>query len=392
MRLSTHRYLIGILFVFLLAVSSPALGEEEEVVPLVTNVFIDTDVREVLQDVATQVGVPILCDDTVTGIVSLELNEVPLEKALEMILAPLGLTYTKMEGYYLVSAGTTDSPAFKSMARTVKLGLRSLTADEFVKLLPEYYAQFTRAKEGARFVVVTAPEEIIEKIKGMAAIIDGPPKQVVIDAVVTEISGEEAKNLGIEWGGVKSGAYSLQFGELASIGGIFQRLERIVATLSFLEREGKARIRSNPRLVVLDGETGEISVTRDEYYAITTGTAAYPTTSLETISAGVVMRVTPYIVGEDEVVLNLAPEVSNVVGSGIQELPVISRRKVSTTVRVKSGETLVIGGLQQLIEVTTKSKVPFFGDLPLIGGLFRSRKTVSEDKDIVILITPTIAQ
>lgn len=392
MRLSTHRYLIGILFVFLLAVSSPALGEEEEVVPLVTNVFIDTDVREVLQDVATQVGVPILCDDTVTGIVSLELNEVPLEKALEMILAPLGLTYTKMEGYYLVSAGTTDSPAFKSMARTVKLGLRSLTADEFVKLLPEYYAQFTRAKEGARFVVVTAPEEIIEKIKGMAAIIDGPPKQVVIDAVVTEISGEEAKNLGIEWGGVKSGAYSLQFGELASIGGIFQRLERIVATLSFLEREGKARIRSNPRLVVLDGETGEISVTRDEYYAITTGTAAYPTTSLETISAGVVMRVTPYIVGEDEVVLNLAPEVSNVVGSGIQELPVISRRKVSTTVRVKSGETLVIGGLRQLIEVTTKSKVPFFGDLPLIGGLFRSRKTVSEDKDIVILITPTIAQ
>ncbi|MBC7216785.1 MAG: hypothetical protein H5U36_01120 [Candidatus Caldatribacterium sp.] len=392
MRLSTRRYLIGILFVFLLAVSSPALGEEEEVAPLVTNVFIDTDVREVLQDVATQVGVPILCDDTVTGIVSLELNEVPLEKALEMILAPLGLTYTKMEGYYLVSAGTTDSPAFKSMARTVKLGLRSLTADEFVKLLPEYYAQFTRAKEGARFVVVTAPEEIIEKIKDMAATIDGPQKQVVIDAVVTEISGEEAKNLGIEWGGTRSGGYTLQFGELASIGGVFQRLERIVATLSFLEREGKARIRSNPRLVVLDGETGEISVTRDEYYAITTGTTAYPTTSLETISAGVVMRVTPYIVGEDEVVLNLAPEVSNVVGSGIQELPVISRRKVSTTVRVKSGETLVIGGLRQLIEVTTKSKVPFFGDLPLIGGLFRSHKTVSEDKDIVILITPTIAQ
>ncbi|MGC8777555.1 MAG: type II secretion system protein GspD [Candidatus Caldatribacteriaceae bacterium] len=200
------------------------------------------------------------------------------------------------------------------------------------------------------------------------------------------------KNLGIEWGGATSGPYGLQFGELASIGGVFQRLERIVATLNFLEREGKAHIRSNPRLVVMDGETGEMSVIREEYFAITTGTAAYPTTSLETISAGVILKVFPRIVGDGEIILSLSPEVSNVVGSGIQELPVISRRKVNTTVRVKSGETIVIGGLRQLIEVTATSKIPLLGDLPLIGGLFRSKKTTVDDKDIVMLITPTIME
>lgn len=373
-------------------VSQETYQEGESSPPLITNVFFDADVREVLQDIAAQAGVPILADDTVSGFVSLELNEVPLEKALNMVLAPLGLTYTKINDYYLVSAGTVDSPAFKSMARTARIALRDLTAEEFVRLLPEYYAQFVRSLEGKNFVVVTAPEEIIKKIENIAQTIDSPRKQVVIDAVVTEISGEEAKNLGIEWGGVTSGSYGLQFGELASIGGVFQRLERIVTTLDFLEREGKARIRSNPRLVVMDGESGEMSVIREEYFAITTGTAAYPTTSLETISAGVILRVLPRIVGDNEIILSLSPEVSNVVGSGIQELPVISRRKVSTTVRVKNGETIVIGGLRQLIEISVKSKVPLLGDLPLIGGLFRSKKTTVDDKDIVMLITPTIAE
>ncbi|NSW75983.1 MAG: secretin and TonB N-terminal domain-containing protein [Candidatus Atribacteria bacterium] len=387
---------VTVVFFAVLLFSFPLFAQEENAEesgpPLITNVFLDADIREVLQDIATQAGVPILADDTVSGVVSLELNEVPLEKALDMVLAPLGFTYVKTEDYYLVSAGTTDSPAFKNMARTVRIPLRDLAADEFVKLLPEYYTQFVKAIEGKNFIVVTAPEEIIKKIEDMVQAVDSPRKQVVLDAVVTEISGEEAKNLGIEWGGVTSGPYSLQFGELASIGGIFQRLERIVATLNFLEREGKARIRSNPRLVVMDGETGEMSVIREEYFAITTGTPAYPTTSLETISAGVVLKVIPRIVGEDEIILSLNPEVSNVVGSGIQELPVISRRKVNTTVRVKSGETLVIGGLRQLIEVTATSKVPLLGDLPLIGGLFRSKKTTVDDKDIVMLITPTIME
>ena len=68
----------------------------------------------------------------------------------------------------------------------------------------------------------------------------------------------------------------------------------------------------------------------------------------------------------------------------------MSRRIVSTTVRVKTGETLVLGGLRQLIEVTTEGKVPLLGDIPIIEALFRHKKTTSEDKDVVILITPSI--
>lgn len=164
---------------------------------------------------------------------------------------------------------------------------------------------------------VTAPQPIIDEIRRILALADVPRRQVVIDAVVTEVSGEAAKNLGIEWGGATTGPYGLQFGELASIGGLFQRLERVVATIHLLEKEGKARIRSNPRLVVLDGEEREIRVTREEYYAIVTGTPAFPTTSLETISAGVILKVRPYVVGGEEIVLTLSPEVSNVVGGGV---------------------------------------------------------------------------
>jgi len=367
--------------------SEDELNEDEI---LITNVFIDSDIREALMDIASQAMVPILMDDTVAGYVTLELTDVPLEKALEMILITGGFVYKKMDGYYLISSGTQDSPAFRNITSTARIDLKDLTADQVMTILPEFYAQYVKAIAGKNFVTVTAPDDIIKKIKEIIEMADSPRKQVMIDTVVTEISGEETENIGIEWGGANTGSYGLQFGELASIGGIFQRLERITATLNLLKREGKANIRSNPRLVVLDGEQGEIRVIREEYVAITTGSAAFPSTSLETITAGVTMTVTPRIHPDDSITLTLTPEVSNVVGSGINELPVISRRTASTTVRVKDGETIVIGGLRQLIEVTTKTKVPILGDIPLIGGLFRNKRTSVDDKDIVILITPKI--
>ena len=88
---------------------------------------------------------------------------------------------------------------------------------------------------------------------------------------------------------------------------------------SFRER-GKARIRSNPRLVVLDGETGEIRVTRRILCNCYWYSRLYPTTSLETIQAGVILNVAPRISGNDEIIIALSPEVSNVVGAGLQEL------------------------------------------------------------------------
>jgi len=357
---------------------------------LISNFFFDTDIREALQDIALQANVTILMDDTVSGWVTVEFTDVTLEKALELVLIPGGFIYQKMNDYYLVSAGTVDSPAFPSMARTVRVQLNDLLSQEVLQILPDYYIQYVKVIPNRNFVTITGTDEIIASIMEILGVVDQPRKQVMIDTVVTEISGEEAETLGVEWAGADTGPYSLRFGELASIGGIFQRLERITATLNLLQREGKANIRSNPRLVVLDGETGEIHVTRDEYVAIVTGTPAFPTTTLETITSGVIFEVSPRVGADGYITLTMSPEVSNVVGVGLEGFPVISRRIASTTVRVKDGETIVIGGLRQLIEVTTESKVPLLGDIPLLGALFRQRRTTSEDKDVVILITPRI--
>jgi len=159
---------------------------------LITNVFYDTDIREALSDVASQAQITILVDDSVSGFITLELTDVPLEKALEMVLAPGGFVYKKMDGYYLVSSGSLDSPAFKNITSTVRVDLTDLTAEELISILPEYYAQYVKAIEGKSFVTITAPDEIIEKIKEIIKITDAPRKQVMLDTVVTEISGEEA--------------------------------------------------------------------------------------------------------------------------------------------------------------------------------------------------------
>lgn len=196
--MKTLRFTLVFLFIVLFALLA-AYGEEVEE-PLITNVFVDTDIREALQDVASQAGVTILPDETVSGYVTLELTEVPLSKALEMILAPGGYIATKRDGYYLVSSGHPESPAFRNMAQSERIDLKDLDAEEVLALLPDFYAQYVKAIPGKRFVTVTAPQPIIEDIRRIITLADSPRPQVMIDVVVTEISGEEAENLGIEWG------------------------------------------------------------------------------------------------------------------------------------------------------------------------------------------------
>ena len=103
------------------------------------------------------------------------------------------------------------------------------------------------------------------------------------------------------------------------------------------------------------------------------------------------LSVTPLTGGNGEITTRIVPEVSNITELDLRTgLPVLSSRRADTTVRVKDGETIAIGGLTLDQEQTTKSKIPFFGDLPLVGGLFRGSKKNTVRTELVIFVTPHI--
>jgi type II secretory pathway component GspD/PulD (secretin) len=109
------------------------------------------------------------------------------------------------------------------------------------------------------------------------------------------------------------------------------------------------------------------------------------------VDVGVKLSVTPLTGGNDEITVRIAPEVSNITELDLQSgLPVLSTRSADTTVRVQDGETIAIGGLTLNKEQSTNRKIPILGDLPLVGGLFRSRSRNIVQTELVVFVTPRI--
>ena len=359
---------------------------------LVTNVFYDTDIREALRDISAQVGIPLILDPTVSGTVTIELNNVPLEKCLEMILLPGGYTFRKMDGYYLIGSALPTSPTFDLLAKTELIKPKYIKASDIPVLLSDFYRDYIQVNKNTNTLTITASPPLLKRIKEEIALIDVPPSQIMVEAVVTEISKDALEELGVNWQWqFRRGYASIKdfTGELYYYTtGKFPT--QFWTALRLMIEQGKASLKANPRIATLEGKEAVINIGKEEYHLIEAGTPPYPYRTLEAIKAGIVLKIVPYISGKDEVTLRLNTEVSDIVGKGVEGLPLISKRAATTNVRVKDGETVVIGGLLEKNRRRSTKKVPLLGALPGIGTLFRSQRIEEEDNELVIFVTPHI--
>jgi len=419
---------------------APAAAPQGRSVPagqgerLITNVFMETDLRQALADIASQAGVVIIPDATVQGTVTADLQDVPLETALRMVLISAGLSFKKMDGYYLVGAADPTNPNFYLLSETEVVELNYLDGNAIAAYLAGPYGRFvtvegappaepererplerarttqrtpvTRLPVGGTRLFITAPRDIIERIKADLALIDRPRTQVMLEAVVLEVSEEALKELGVDWatrwvrfasqetavatgnatGGTQSSitfpASSLTYSELS-----FTE----TAQLTALVERGKARLKANPRVATVEGQTAEIEVGQEKYFSIVTGPVTFPYTTLEQIPAGISLRITPTVVESTrEVIARIEPDVRDVTGKGATGLPEITYRRAVTNLRVKDGQSIVIGGLMSESTSRSTSKVPLLGDIPLLGHLFRRTVSRENKTEVIIVITPHI--
>ncbi|MGB7061711.1 MAG: secretin N-terminal domain-containing protein [Candidatus Zixiibacteriota bacterium] len=381
--------------------ASPARG----LGPLVSNVFYETDVRQALVDISAQTGVSIVPGPMVQGYVTVEFEDMPLEQALYQLLLPLGLTFKKMEGYYLVGMASPESPSFPFLSTTELVVPNYIKAANVRKLLSSFYEPFIKVDSETNTLAITASHEMIQRIKQELAKIDVPPRQVMIEALITEFSKEARKSLGLDvgWLGTKDGrelSVIVPLGDLldSTLGIRYVRpvaevegwVGEFKGTLKALVQDGKVNIRANPRVATIEGQKATIMIGKEQYYIIVTGVAPYSYGQLERIPFGVSLNIVPYISDKGEITVEIQPEVSDVVGTGVTGLPVVSKRAVSTKIRVKDGETIVIGGLLQKNESIVKRKIPLLGDIPLLGLLFSRTDKRVDEVETVIFITPHI--
>lgn len=369
--------------------------------PKVSNLWEEGDLRMVLHDISAQTGVTIIYDDMVEGIVTMELKNVPLEKALKMVLEPGGYVFKKIdENYYLVGSGIPGSPTALALSQT-EIIVTNRPAEEVALLLSPDLSSYVRTVKGGHSLSVTAPLEIIERIKKDLISIDSPEPQILIEVIVCETKWSEERAAGIDWSQILDLSAQGKIGLEAGTEPIYTGIIRgnLLASLNMLAQKGDLDIKANPRIVTMNGKQAEIDVTKEKWVSLSekgpdytdAGYYWYPRFEAKPIKSGVILKVTPRISREGEIILTLEPEVSDMdMYSDRDEFPIINRRGARTVVRVSSGETVVIGGLHQQLEREVRKGLPILGRIPLLNFFFQRKKVEKQNTEVIIFVTPRI--
>jgi len=216
--------------------------------------------------------------------------------------------------------------------------------------------------------------------------LDAPPLQIMIEALVVETGREALRKFELSLQGRQVG--------LATSTGLVtyvDEAEQLLHQLLWLAERREALVRASPRIVAQEGQEAKVRVVSEQYFQLLTGAVGWQYTTLESIEAGIGLTITPRVAADDNrVTCHIMPEVGDVTGVGPNNLPIITKRTAETTVRIGDGQLIAIGGLLQEIERKTVRKIPFLGDLPLVGPLFRSTSTEGDQREIIIFIVPHI--
>ncbi len=291
--------------------------------------------------------------------------------------------------------------------------------------------QQVQVDSGTNVLIVTAEEGKMREVQSLVERLDQPAQQVLIEAMFIEVSGTDARELGVKWDSLADGwqvsagpgthrwermrgQADPDFSDLMDSIGTARHTEAIFnasqfnAILTALRRETNARLKASPTVVTMNAEPAVISVVDYLYRdgpSRVMGTGQPGDPRLQTFEEpilldplpGIQLTVTPTISAGELINLNARPEINNVIGEQVlgsdehrQIVPTIRQRKVESNVMVRSGQTLAMSGLADEDSITQDSKVPLLGDIPVLGRLFRSESVDQLKKDQIIFITATI--
>jgi len=308
---------------------------------------------------------------------------------VEVLKNPTPVLQTPEAGAVYVSEnGETDSAELRPVYET--FCLRHISAkkasEALSRLLPEaVYAE----GEGSGILIVKAVPRVMCEARSVIRSIDRPVPQIMIESRIVEITENGLKILGVTWGN-PSGSFNFSYDPDS---GKFSP-EKISSVLNMLITKGQARLIANPRISTLDNTEADVNIGSKIPYAVPVSSASTSTQwAVQYIDAGVSLKITPKIGDDGQISVLIHPEVSAISEwrmTAAGEFPVISTRNADALVRVRDGETIIVGGLIDETERENVSKIPLAGDIPLVKELFMKRVTEKTKTEIVFMITPRV--
>lgn len=416
--------------------------------------FQDIEVRAVLQLIADFTDLNLVASDTVTGKITLRLQNVPWDQALDLILKTKGLD-KRQEGNVLMVA-----PALEIAERERQQIETNKQINELAPLQTEFirvkYASATAifnlfkgegdegdsesestgsilsprgsviVDERTNSLLVTETAEKLEEFRRLIKLIDIPIRQVLVEARIVVATSESSEKLGIRWGGAEinsvngsdgriitgngNAATSLLGGNSPSFNdsmavdlgvpdagasslllGYVRDSQLLALELSAIESNGNGEIVSQPK--VITGDKQQATIKSGQQVPFLESSASGRTT-VKFKDVVLQLDVTPHITPDDKVIMDLVINQDSlggfITGELGSQIPLIDTNELNTQVLVGHGETVVLGGVFRTENLDSVTKTPFFGDLPYIGRLFRSTNTRQVKTETLIFITPRI--
>ena len=412
--------------------------------------FQDIEVRAVLQLIADFTELNLVASDTVSGRITLRLQDVPWDQALDLVLKTKGLDKRQVGNVLMVAPGAEIAERERQQIEANKqIAELAPLRSEFVRIryakALDIVGLFEAGSEDGgsltsprgsvvvdvrtNSIIITDTEAKLAEIRDLLALVDIPVRQVMIEARIVVAQSDATKDLGIEWGGgylnksddnivsvsgdttnVVSLTDSAIAGTLASVSypgallvdlgvastsgfaiGFASSDLFLTAELSALEAEGEGEIVSQPKVITGDKQEASIKSGTEIPYQQSSPSGETTVAFKEAVLA---LFVTPNITPDDRIMLDLRVNQDTVgalvpTGNG-GRIPSIDTTQLETQVLVGNGETVVLGGVFKTEDVETVDKVPFFGDIPYIGAFFRSETQVHKKTETLIFITPRI--
>ena len=404
--------------------------------------FQNIEIRAVLQLLADFTGINIIVSNNVTGNITLRLNDIPWDQALDIILTTQNLDKRKTGNVMLIdtkeSLDKIEESQLKSQQIIQKLEpIRSdlvqinyakaadiaiLIKDKQNSLLSERGKISVDARTNTLWIQDTGTK--IEEVRELLKQLDVPVKQVLIEARIVDVTKDFTEDLGIRWGiskpshlsGTLDGANQLQLpagranpatvpvaqrlnldlaaapavGNPASLGIALARLgDNILLDLelSALESEGRAELISSPRLITTNQQAAVIESGQEIPYQEATSSGA---TAVAFKKAVLSLKVTPQITPDNKILMDLQINQDTPSAERFNGVPAILTKEIQTNVLVNNGQTIVLGGIYTQNKNKSVKRIPFFGSLPVIGPLFGNKQITLNDEELLIFITPRI--
>lgn len=375
---------------------------------------VEASLATLLSEVLAQTKLNAMVYGKLDGLVTSHISGIPVREALKYLFRGTAYTFWERDGVYFIGPHE-----MQTADNSLLIKLKHLRAEDVIKLLPTTLTKSTQIQvvKSQNALIAVGSYDVLDAISQYVEKMDLPVAQILIEVLVVDMDiekghnhglnllfGKASKNMGSEtlFPSIDQTLNAKQTQSVMNgigLGDVIHVPKDMVTKINAMEQQKILDVKARSQIATLNGETAVLTIGQTQYYMMSSevdynqgdAVTSKTTQRFEQIEANSNITVTPYVTGEGEITCEIVPDFSEPEGSFSSDVPpTLNKRYVKSSVRLRDGETIVLGGMVKESVSDVHRQVPFLGSIPIIGWLFKNVERVKSKSQLLIFVTPHI--